>query len=335
MHHLRANVWLLALTLILTSVIYPVLLWGFAQLGFPNQAEGSLITGADGKPIGSRLIAQPFSSPECFAPRPSAASYKADASGGSNLAGSNYQLRDRVARALGPIVRYGSRGPKPGQLVGPDIEEWFRRDRFRGQPGIVAQWAKAHPALAQAWVKAEPAATVYVREWMAQHPAEVSRQGAESTPEDMAASFFESQARSHPGKWLVIVEGQTSGGKTGKRVEPTSQGNDIQAVFFDMWRQDHPDLDLEPVPADMVMASGSGLDPHITLASAMYQLDRVAGAWATKTNRPAPEVRTEIERLLHDNSKAPLGGLAGVPLVNVLDINLAMSDRYGAPVAAR
>jgi len=38
MHHLRANLWLLALTLILTSVIYPVLLWVFAQLGFPSQA---------------------------------------------------------------------------------------------------------------------------------------------------------------------------------------------------------------------------------------------------------------------------------------------------------
>ena len=52
-----------------------------------------------------------------------------------------------------------------------------------------------------------------------------------------------------------------------------------------MWLSDHPDAKLRKVPADMVMASGSGLDPDITLDNAHWQLDRVAAAWAKKTNK--------------------------------------------------
>jgi len=49
------------------------------------------------------------------------ASYDGSASSSSALAASNYALRDRVARTLGPIVKYAD-GPKGGQLVAPDIE---------------------------------------------------------------------------------------------------------------------------------------------------------------------------------------------------------------------
>src|SRR5947209_17259675 len=105
--HLRANLWLLILSLLICCVLYPLVLLGIGQSIFHNQAEGSLIIGPDGKPVGSRLIAQPFSKDEYFQPRPSAASYNAAASGASNWGASNYALRDRVARALGPIVKIG------------------------------------------------------------------------------------------------------------------------------------------------------------------------------------------------------------------------------------
>ena len=79
--HLRANLWLLVLTVLLCSVLYPLVLLGIGQTVFHDKAQGSLLTDASGNPIGSRLIAQPFTADEYFQPRPSAASYNAAASG--------------------------------------------------------------------------------------------------------------------------------------------------------------------------------------------------------------------------------------------------------------
>ena len=171
--HLRANLWLLVLTVLFCSVLYPLVLLGIGQTVFHDKAQGSLLTDAQGHPIGSRLIAQPFTADEYFQPRPSAASYNAAASGASNWAASNYLLRDRVARQLGPIVKYRS-GPKKGQPVGPDIESWFQKDQFDGKPGIVAQWAALHSAVAQNWVKADKLNAAYVADWQKTHPAEVA-----------------------------------------------------------------------------------------------------------------------------------------------------------------
>ena len=106
------------------------------------------------------------------------------------------------------------------------------------------------------------------------------------------------------------------------------KGTDIQAAFFDLWLEEHKNADLEHVPADMVMASGSGLDPNITLDNALCQLDRVAAAWSKKTGADEKELRGQIERLLREKSYAPLAGLVGVPLVNVLEVNLALRNRY-------
>jgi K+-transporting ATPase ATPase C chain len=89
-----------------------------------------------------------------------------------------------------------------------------------------------------------------------------------------------------------------------------------------MWRQDHADVDLANVPGDMVTTSGSGLDPHITLDNAEYQLDRVATKWAPDTKRNPAEVRAEIDQILQTDSFAPLDGLVGEKMVNVLQVNL-------------
>jgi len=187
----------------------------------------------------------------------------------------------------------------------------------------------------QNWVKADKLNTEYVAQWQKSHPEEVAQwikahpETPEPKPEDLAEPFFASFSKTHPGTFPGAVEHKTEDGKTEKVIEPIKEDADIQATFFDMWLQSHPDADLEQVPADAVMASGSGLDPDITLANALWQLDRVAAAWAKKTNSGEAQLHKDIEQLLHEKSHAPLGGLAGVPLVNVLEINLALQDRFG------
>lgn len=81
----------------------------------------------------------------------------------------------------------------------------------------------------------------------------------------------------------------------------------------------------------MVTASGSGLDPDITLLNAEYQLERVAAAWAKDTKRDPVQVTQEIKAILEQKARASLHGLAGEKLVNVLTINLELRRRYGAP----
>jgi len=56
-------------TIVLTGVIYPYVMTGLAQILFPSQANGSLVTNKDGRVIGSELIAQPFVNPACVVAR--------------------------------------------------------------------------------------------------------------------------------------------------------------------------------------------------------------------------------------------------------------------------
>ena len=200
--HVRANLWLLALTVLLCSVIYPLALWGVGQAAFPEHANGSLIHDANGHAIASRLIAHEVKGAQYFQPRPSAASYNGTASGASNYGANNPRLRERVARS-------------------------------------VEQWRDANPAVR-----------------------------------------------------------------------------------------------LHDVPADLVTTSGSGLDPHITLDGALYQLPGVAAKWADLTGADPARLRDEIKTLVEAHARPPMWGLAGVPLVNVVDINLELHARYSGEVKA-
>jgi K+-transporting ATPase ATPase C chain len=311
-NHLRACFVLLVLTLIICCAVYPLTLWAAGRTLFPVRAEGSLVHGPDGAPIGSRLIAQSFSGDEYFQPRPSAASYNASASGASNFAASNYLLRDRIARTLGPIVRYRDSSPS-GRTVQDDITAWVAT-----QPDIVMRWATEHPGVVQAWVNADDKHKDAVTEWSKSHPDAVAEwkkanpEGSEPKPADLAVAFFTGNSTEFQKSWPKLTDDATWS---------------VPAVFFDMWRQAHPDARLEDVPADLVMASGSGLDPHITLAGARYQLDRVAAAWAAKTKRDPVDARRIIEQVLREKGTAPLSGWVGVPLVNVLEVNTELKAR--------
>lgn len=188
---------LLILTLI-TGVLYPLLVTGLAQVIFPRQANGSIITDANGEAVGSRLIGQPFDQGQYFWSRPSATgthpynAFNADnltASSGSNL------------------------GPLNDALIGPE--------------------------------------------------------GA--------------------------IQGRITA------LQEADPGN------------------TAPIPVDLVTASGSGLDPHISSAAAEYQVARVA--------RERGLGEAQVRDLVARHTQGRTFGLLGEPRVNVLELNLALDGR--------
>jgi K+-transporting ATPase ATPase C chain len=105
-------------TTVILGLIYPALVFGLAKL-WPHQANGQLIT-KNGVVIGSRILAQPFTSPAYFHPRPSAAGpngYAADNSSGSNLGPTNQKLIDRVKGDMATLQAENPGKPVPVDLV--------------------------------------------------------------------------------------------------------------------------------------------------------------------------------------------------------------------------
>lgn len=184
MADLVASLRLFMLTLFVCSGAYPAAVLLFAELAAPESRHGSLLRDGHGTVRGSRLLAQKFTQPGYFHPRPSACDYDAAAAAGSNLAPADPRITARVEK-------------------------------------------------------------------------------------------------------IIAAGGAGSGAK---------------------------------VPADLVLASGSGLDPHISLAAALYQVMRVARA----RSLPEEEVRALVLERAETSVPAVLGG---TPLVNVLELNLALEGR--------
>jgi K+-transporting ATPase ATPase C chain len=141
---LRPAIALLILMTAITGIAYPLLVTGVAKVLFPGQADGSLVV-RDGKPVGSRLIGQPFSDPKDFWSRPSATSpqpYNGLASGGSNLGPLNSALTDAVKARIAALQSAdpGNHAPIPVDLVtasasglDPDISlaaAYYQADRI-------------------------------------------------------------------------------------------------------------------------------------------------------------------------------------------------------------
>jgi K+-transporting ATPase ATPase C chain len=117
--NLKIACWMTLATSLLFGVIYPLVVTGLAQLLFPDQANGELIR-VRGKVVGSRLIAQPFTSPGYFHSRPSAAGangYDPTASGGSNLGPTNKALSDRITADIRKLRAENPNAPAPVDLV--------------------------------------------------------------------------------------------------------------------------------------------------------------------------------------------------------------------------
>jgi potassium-transporting ATPase KdpC subunit len=118
---LRPAVLALLLLTVITGLIYPAVVTAIAQVAFPAQANGSLIT-AGGKVVGSALIGQPFDGPQYFWGRLSATApypYNAAASTGSNLGPTNPALIDEVQARVDALKAAdpGNTAPIPVDLV--------------------------------------------------------------------------------------------------------------------------------------------------------------------------------------------------------------------------
>ena len=121
-NQLRPALLLTVLLCLITGVIYPGVITGIAQVFFPHQANGSLLTTPNGTVIGSELIGQQFTRAEYFHSRPSAAGtgYDDTLSGGRNKGPTDRRLADTlIAQAVDSVVRLdsGVRGRIPSDLV--------------------------------------------------------------------------------------------------------------------------------------------------------------------------------------------------------------------------
>lgn len=120
-HQLRPALLMTLVLCVVTGLLYPGVVTGVSQLLFPHQANGSLVA-VNGRVVGSALIGQPFTRPEYFHPRPSAAGagYDGTASSGTNRGPTDATLADtlvarRVDRAV--AVDGATKGRIPSDMV--------------------------------------------------------------------------------------------------------------------------------------------------------------------------------------------------------------------------
>jgi len=113
--------------------------------------------------------------------------------------------------------------------------------------------------------------------------------------------------------------GYDAAGSSGSNLGPTSQKlNDAIKDRVDSYRKENGLKETDPVPADAVTTSGSGLDPHISLQNAELQTPRVAKARAVSEEK--------LRELIQQNTDGPDLGILGDPGVNVLRLNLALDQ---------
>jgi len=104
---------------------------------------------------------------------------------------------------------------------------------------------------------------------------------------------------------------------TGSNLGPTNPAL-IETVKARIKALKSADPNNNPIPVDLVTTSASGLDPHISIAAAYYQINRIA------RSRGLPHDKIKV--IIDQHTRGRLLGVIGEPTVNVLEINLALDD---------
>jgi K+-transporting ATPase ATPase C chain len=120
----------------------------------------------------------------------------------------------------------------------------------------------------------------------------------------------------HPRPSAAGNDGYDASASSGSNYGPTSQKliNRVKASV-DKFRKDNPDY-TGPIPADLVTASASGLDPHVSPASAQAQAPRIARVRVISLQ--------EVQQLIAEHTEGRTFGFLGEPRVNVLKLNMAL-----------
>jgi K+-transporting ATPase ATPase C chain len=128
---------------------------------------------------------------------------------------------------------------------------------------------------------------------------------------------FTAEKYFHPRPSAAGANGYDASSSSGSNLGPTSQKlNDAIKDRIAAYRKENGLKETDPVPADAVTASGSGLDPHISLRNAELQTPRVAKARSIAVDK--------VRELIRANTDSADFGILGEPGVNVLMLNLAL-----------
>jgi potassium-transporting ATPase KdpC subunit len=124
----------------------------------------------------------------------------------------------------------------------------------------------------------------------------------------------------HPRPSAAGNDGYDASASTGSNYGPTNQKLiDRVKASVDQFRKENPDY-KGPIPADLVTASGSGLDPDISPASAEAQASRIAKARGIALD--------QLEQIIASHARGRTMGFLGEPRVNVLELNLALDRMF-------
>lgn len=285
--------------MLICGLLFPLLLSGLSALLFPHQANGSLIA-VDGKPVGAEYVGQEFTEEYYMWSRPSAYHYNIYVEGEDGRQtytdGSEF-----------PGIGSGSNNYAPSN---PALLERVEQDIVN----YVARTLKADPSGLPGEAELLDAQIAYVAE-KAGCSADQLKQQASAVPEDG------SQVLAYLAKAAGLPAGE-------KDLESLAAGAPTLYQLQKEYVAEASHTSLEEVeaviaalPTDLMTASGSGLDPHISPESAAIQVPRIAEASGLSEEK--------VQEIIRNNTSGKVLGIFGTDTVHVLKVNLEIAENMG------